>query len=208
MPGHSVGTLRLPVVSYPALAQLAVWNVEATRGSGGYTEAWAPQTRQHSHLAPSPWNWSYKFHWPLFLISSHIGRGCHTNKTTDSIQVGWIARSSGKHNALIRSSERGSILISRRDVRLRMSCTTLGSLTARHRYSHSMFGGQAGGTSPKNTVPLHTPLRHGLATTGASLVVGFCLVRALSQLPSSSLTPASKVGKVNFATKRTCARAA
>ena len=24
------------------------------------------------------------FHWPLFLISLHIGRGCHTNKTTDT----------------------------------------------------------------------------------------------------------------------------
>ena len=41
---------------------------------------------------------------------------------------------------------------------------------------------------PQRT-PLHTSLRHGLATTVRSLVVGFCLVsRALSQLLSSSLT--------------------
>ena len=35
-----------------------------------------------------------------------------------------------------------------------------------HGYGHSLLGGQAGGTSPKNTTPLHTPSRHGLATTG------------------------------------------
>ena len=64
------------------------------------------------------------------LISSHIGRGCHTNKTTDTAQVRWIARSS-KHNALVRSSERGSIINQQmRCQPLRMRYTTLGSLTA------------------------------------------------------------------------------
>jgi len=60
-------------------------------------------------------------HWPLFLISSHTGRGL-PHKNTDTTQVGWIARYS-KHNgnALVRSSEKGSpSLLSRRDVRLRI----------------------------------------------------------------------------------------
>ena len=71
------------------------------------TSGTTPQVRQPIHtLFHHPWT-KTKFHCPLFLISSHIGRDCHTNKTgTDTIQVRWISRSY-KHIALIRSSPLG-----------------------------------------------------------------------------------------------------
>ena len=126
------------------------------------------------------------FHWPLFLISSHIGRGCHTNKTTDTIQVGWIIARSSKHNALVRSSERGS-------PSLASSKCTRWALSQPVRFSHSLLGGQAGGTSSKrwDILKEYRTSAHALRGTGSQpqdFVVGFCLVRALSQLPSSSLT--------------------
>ena len=64
----------------------------------------------------------------------------------------------------------------------------LGSLTVpvTDAAMHSLLGGQAVGHPQKHSIaPLHTPLRHGLATTGVlSLASAYSI--ALSQLLSSS----------------------
>ena len=72
------------------------------------------------------------FHWPLFLISLaiHIGRGCHTNKTTDTTPVHKLDELLIFQTQCSRQKlwKRGNQQT--RCQPLRMSCTTLGSLTA------------------------------------------------------------------------------
>ena len=70
------------------------------------------------------------FHWPLFLISLHIGRGCHTNKTTDTTPLHkldelLIFQAQCSRQKLWKRGNQQT-----RCQPLRMSCTTLGSLTA------------------------------------------------------------------------------
>ena len=86
-----------------------------------------------------------RFHWPLFLISSLLMRGCTQTLT--------LYKLSSKHNALVKNS-----------TYIPCNVHTLGSLTAPVTYSQSLLSRQTSGTAPKNTALLHTPSRHGLTT--------------------------------------------
>ena len=122
------------------------------------------------------------------MISSHIRSGCHTNKTTDTTRVRLIARSS-KHNALVRSTERGSVINqqTRCQAAYELYHVRL-SHSPCHRYSHSLPRRTGRWDVPRKE---YCPAAHPFearARNHRSFVVGFCLVRALSQLPSPSLT--------------------
>ena len=123
----------------------------------------------HTTDSPSPWNhkplWN---HWPLFLIclpqiiyyiDTNIDNVCSAQ--TAFIQVSNTYIDTNIDNVFLAQTAFFKIAICKRfqylTVRVGLS------------HSHSLLSGQASGTFPKNTTPLHTPSRHGLATTGVSL---------------------------------------